>query len=345
MGLHLVYTNSIQARYTGDRLINPAKSAFQSAEKTTSAIGISHVGQASNGSVKLFHFKPSQSGAYNIYTTGSRDTVGSLFVKNTTLGLFHSYNFVSEDDNSGTGRNFRIEEDLKSGKSYFAGARGLGNTSGTYYLKVEKNLDYRYAPNGGTWIQNSEYYFDDQDTAITRIVYTKEQTALYYEILREEIFKKVKNYMITGENSIVKIVEYLKTVDSLIGILEVLKTPALIGLINSLVTSIILESVPTTQSGILYLQGVQQQLFEYSGAESIVSGSSITIKFKYGVTEQYYYYYENAWYTVPVYILGMGWLTQAALMQKHTHSHTFTRSYSNFIYGIELQRGEILTNS
>lgn len=81
------------------------------------------------GDVDYFKFTASSSGTYIIKTTGSSDTCGVLFNS--------SGNDIADDDDSGTGYNFYIEEYLSSG-TYYIEVSHYGDDTGSYSLSVTK---------------------------------------------------------------------------------------------------------------------------------------------------------------------------------------------------------------
>lgn len=90
-------------------------------------------------------------GVYNIYIIGIRDIVGMIFYKNIML-FWSWYDFFKEDDDSGDLFNFRIEVDLDENRDVYIGIRLFFLLIGSYYVKMEKNLDSVYVVNGGKWV-------------------------------------------------------------------------------------------------------------------------------------------------------------------------------------------------
>lgn len=82
------------------------------------------------GSEQWFEFTPPQSGTYTIYTTGSLDTVGTLY---DCCGNM----IVTVDDYAPCGKlNFRIIHPLNAGETYYLKVSEGKNNIGGYYLKV-----------------------------------------------------------------------------------------------------------------------------------------------------------------------------------------------------------------
>ncbi len=99
--------------------------------------------------IDYFRVEVTGAGKLTVYTTGSLDTVGKLQNR--------AGNRVANDDNAGTGRNFRIQRVVNS-NTYYVKVQGRGGNTGSYTLHVEIALD---DPNStadliaqGTWVSN-----------------------------------------------------------------------------------------------------------------------------------------------------------------------------------------------
>ncbi len=92
---------------------------------------------------QYFKFSVYSPRTYYIYTTGSIDTVGTLYkeVEYTYNGQkFKTLEEVARDDDGGDSTNFRISETLYSNVNYYIKVRGYNyQTGGAYSLKVTYN--------------------------------------------------------------------------------------------------------------------------------------------------------------------------------------------------------------
>ena len=78
--------------------------------------------------VDYFRFQVSGTQTVTMYTTGSTDTVGTLYDG--------SGRELTENDDGGSGLNFRIERSLSAG-TYYIRVRSFGTGTGTYTLRLE----------------------------------------------------------------------------------------------------------------------------------------------------------------------------------------------------------------
>ncbi len=93
--------------------------------------------------VYYYKFKPSTSGTYVIYSTGSVDTKGYLYNSSGTE--------LATDDDSGDGFNFRLEYNLSAGSTYYYAVRYYGSTTtGSIPVKFGPVYTVSYNANGGT---------------------------------------------------------------------------------------------------------------------------------------------------------------------------------------------------
>lgn len=99
--------------------------------------------------VEWFKFTPSTSGTYTMYTTGSSDTMGYLFkdrqsVRYTSNGKTINDNMymieqATNDNQSGTNKNFKISTNLTAGVTYYLKVRINSNSrGGTYSLTFKQ---------------------------------------------------------------------------------------------------------------------------------------------------------------------------------------------------------------
>ena len=82
------------------------------------------------GAEQWFKFTATRTGRYTIYTTGSLDTIGTLY---DSCGN----QLIEVDDFAPCGKiNFRFAQNLTAGTTYYIRVRVSGNATGTYVLKV-----------------------------------------------------------------------------------------------------------------------------------------------------------------------------------------------------------------
>ena len=91
-------------------------------------------GYLASGNKDWYKFKPSQSGYYEFYTTGSTDTYGELYLNPS------SQPFIQNDD-SGEGLNFSIIYNLTAGTTYYLKVRGANSATGGYLVWVRPVYD------------------------------------------------------------------------------------------------------------------------------------------------------------------------------------------------------------
>lgn len=87
-----------------------------------------------NGDIDVFRFTVSESGVLSLSTTGTTDTVGSLFDASQTL--------IAQNDDGGSGLNFGFDTPVSAGTYYIAVSGFDGATTGNYTLSVG------FTPNG-----------------------------------------------------------------------------------------------------------------------------------------------------------------------------------------------------
>jgi len=103
---------------------------------TTIAIGGSKsAGIDYIGDIDWFKFEIPASGEYEIYTSGSTNTYGILYQGTSTL--------LDQNDNGGTGNNFKITKNLNAGWHYIRVTGSGSGTTGSYVLYVKaKSLQW-----------------------------------------------------------------------------------------------------------------------------------------------------------------------------------------------------------
>ncbi|VEU80382.1 Uncharacterised protein [Haploplasma axanthum] len=291
--------------------------------------------ESTKGNWNTNHFKPTKKGAYNIYTRGSSDTVGLLYEKENTLFIYR-HMLRKSDDDSGEGRNFRIEYDLDKNEDYVIGSALYGNNTGNYKLVVEENLDSAYAPNGGMWKQDSRYFTDDASNVEKRF-YTVRQVAFYYSILDEMIFSKVAK--LKGNGSTIKeIKDFLVTALSIVSFFD---ETQLSGVLSMILDSDLFE-IPTPEDYIVKLTEVQKKIREATDATPEPGEDYFKITFKNPMIEytsktSKVNVFLSAVFFLPALIGGM----ESFPVKIPGNSHGFTKWENSNVTGLILQRGEM----
>ena len=99
--------------------------------------------------MKYYTFTPGESGTYVIYSTGSVDTKVYLYNSSGTE--------LTNDDDGGTDRNFRLQYNLTAGTTYKFGIKFYSSTTtGTIPFKFGKVYTVTYNANGGSGAPSSQ---------------------------------------------------------------------------------------------------------------------------------------------------------------------------------------------
>ncbi|MBQ6119115.1 MAG: InlB B-repeat-containing protein, partial [Clostridia bacterium] len=114
-------------------------------------------------------YVPSRSGNYTIYSTGSSDTVVSLYDASGTR--------LAYDDDSGSSYNFSLSYYLTAGNCYYYGIRyfstsGSGSIS-TYFTCDSYTYSVRYDANGGTGAPDGQSFQSGASVSISETVPTR----------------------------------------------------------------------------------------------------------------------------------------------------------------------------
>jgi hypothetical protein len=93
---------------------------------------------STSSTYKYIAFVPKDTGTYDIYSSGSYDTVGCI-----TDYSGNQLNNPNNDDDAGSGRNFKMSTELTGGQLYLIGVRQYGSDTSeiTYDVTVEKQED------------------------------------------------------------------------------------------------------------------------------------------------------------------------------------------------------------
>ncbi len=139
---------------SGSNTIRPTSSDFRSAE---SPVYIKQF-QTISGSISkkyemdIYHYECQISGYYQIYTTGSLDTVGAVYEQNGVLSITYdklAFNDIGRITQSAD--NFSTVVYLDKGEDYYICVRGYGSKTGSYSLRIEHNQDTTWWSTTGTW--------------------------------------------------------------------------------------------------------------------------------------------------------------------------------------------------
>lgn len=329
--------------FSSSTTISPTNSEFASASNVTYNVNSTYYGSTTLGSTSIFHFKPSSSGAYNIYSGGYIDTVGALFYKKTVF-FITSYPEITWDNDSGYQLNFRIERDLNAGRDYYAAVRGYGTTTGSYRFSIEENQDKIYAPSGGYWHQNSQYLVQDvnnnwQIDPMIRTLYTADQTAVLYEMLDLAIMQEIQNKYINNYNDAAQeIMTYLLEATSFAATLS---SNLLLGLITNFISSYYFQ-LALEPSTIEILSQCKTDIYIASNAEEHVVDNNYIITFNNGVFEEYYNYIDVDTLLYNITCI-LEWCPTVPPGTNKTYQEYYPAT-DNFLLGFILDRGILYPN-
>lgn len=174
---------------SGTTTISPTNANFNSAK---SPMYINKT-QTINGSISssyemdIYHYECQEGGYYQIYTTGSTDTVGAIYEEQNSLFSSPTYKRRAFNDMGKitSADNFSMVIDMDKWEDYYVCVRGYSTRTGSYSLKIEPNQDKIFHKNFGVW--ECKYLPNSAAVAgiwTTRRIYiTKEQAILYYWML------------------------------------------------------------------------------------------------------------------------------------------------------------------
>ena len=150
-----------------------AEATASDAEKVSE--GTTDVVISTEGEEKILRFTPKESGSYEFYSICNSDTYGTLYDADGEV--------IEEDDDSGSGGNFKITYNLIAGTTYLVGVRYLGDDTGKIKLYIGKvkaqddirfkqtrtnfltRIDYNNSSNGNIVVE----YADGRDNSNTSI--------------------------------------------------------------------------------------------------------------------------------------------------------------------------------
>lgn len=150
-----------------------AEATASDAEKVSE--GTTDVVISTDGEEKILRFTPKESGVYEFYSICNSDTYGTIYDADGEI--------IKDDDDSGSGGNFKITYNLTAGTTYLVGVRYLEDDTGTIKLYIGKvkapddirfkqtrtnfltRIDYNYISNGNIEVE----YADGRDTSNTSI--------------------------------------------------------------------------------------------------------------------------------------------------------------------------------
>lgn len=245
--------------------ISPSKSQFKSAKSpnySSKYQTISNCSISKQYDVNLYHYEAPVKGYYKIYSTGSADTVGTIFEEQNFLFFTTDYERktnISDDD--GDGQNFKIVTHFDIDEDYYIGVRCYWKKTGNYTLKIEPNDDLVRSKYGGVWTT-------DGSVGVTRKEYLNPyQVKEYYQMLRDKLTVDcIKNaYKKYGtEGTLEKLTSAGLTTFSLVDIAaSVAKVPGagspIVGglvLIGELALGYIFDSIYTDTDQTAYIMGI-----------------------------------------------------------------------------------------
>ena len=170
-------------------------------DKTTSlTANTSNTAMISNaGEIRYYTYTPSLTEKYVIYSTGSEDTTVYLYDSSGTE--------LANNDDSGEGRNFRLEYDLVAGVQYKYGIKYWSSTNtGSIAFKFGKIFTVSYNGNGGSGVPSSQRKDYGTDIVISSTTPTRNG----YEFLgwstssvaTSATYKAGDNYAINASNTL-----------------------------------------------------------------------------------------------------------------------------------------------
>ena len=86
-----------------------------------------------SGSVHYYKFVPSVTGKYLFYTTGSTDTIGTLYDSSNNQLKYNDDAYIS-------GNNFCVQHNLSAGQTYYLKVSAYGTGTGSYTLILSRDL-------------------------------------------------------------------------------------------------------------------------------------------------------------------------------------------------------------
>lgn len=192
-----MFMETLAYTYTGKsdyRTISPSKSQFKSAKSprySSNYQTISNCSISEKYDVNLHHYEAPMEGYYKVYSTGSTDTVGTIFEEENFLFFTTDYERITKvSDDDGEKLNFKLVTYFDYEEDYYIGVRCYGQKTGKYNLKIEPNDDLVYSNYGGVWYNNNS---DDIGTRKKEYL-NPAQVKEYYQMLRDELtVKSIKN--------------------------------------------------------------------------------------------------------------------------------------------------------
>lgn len=184
--------SSVVGAYTmttsGTTTISPSNSNFKSAKNpmydSKSEWIRGNISKSYN--MDIYHYECQEGGYYQVYTTGSLDTVGAVYEEQNSLTKTSYKRRAHNDVGNITGAdNCSMVVDMDKWEDYYVCVRGYGAKTGTYYVNIEPNEDKVFNKNYGVWkSEHIPYMARRVKVWTTKKVYiNKEQAILYYWLL------------------------------------------------------------------------------------------------------------------------------------------------------------------
>ncbi|WP_156907484.1 hypothetical protein [Haploplasma axanthum] len=247
-------------------------------------------------------------------------------------------------DNVGSDKNFYIQYDLDKNEDYVlsTGSKGDGQ-KGKYRIHILGNHDKFPAPYGGVWEQH-ERYSNRSKLNVVRRFYTADGVALLYKSLDQKTFEIIKEIKKTKGWSVENVWDIFS--DILGGALALAKLDPEIELLIAVGTFIfnkIATNLPALKKQKEYIDDYRTGLFDASNATGDVVDNVYTIVFKNGVTIENYEGTHTPWwgYLPPVVFVGAIGGGPDVLIKLKTNEVNFYPTYTSWIEGVELQRGDV----
>ena len=106
----------------------------------------------STGTAQYYTFEPTVNGVYKFYSTGSYDTICTLYNANQVE--------IKSNDDDGEGNNYLLSTQLTAGKKYYLSVAVYGGNSGSFYTYF--NLDHETKDISGATVSlsNTKYTYN-----------------------------------------------------------------------------------------------------------------------------------------------------------------------------------------
>ncbi len=329
MVLTIVMTgSSVAGAYTtttsGTTTISPSNSQFKSAKNpmydSKSEWIRGNISKSYN--MDIYHYECQEGGYYQVYTTGSLDTVGAVYEEQNSLTKTSYKRRAHNDVGKITGvDNCSMVVDMDKWEDYYVCVRGYGAKTGTYYVNIEPNEDKVFNKNYGVWdCQNTPASSVIGNTWTSRKIYlNKEHAILLYWTLEPATVIEFENNTYTMQQ--IKTLynrnpsEVVSMLSKALGMTMKLANQKAIGITINMVGTILSKKLVPTKSD---EQLMREKLISICGVKQIANAKTWEGKWSasYGmlVTETYYnnnildpYMYTYSRYNCTDTLKGVKW--------------------------------------